>query len=357
MAYNLRPNDRLAIDLSALVFDLEQDARFDEEAQGTTFTGAFYSDTTTGDASFDRQTTLLEAELSYLLNERWALVGGVGHRDLDQDADQRFGAGENLSGWQIETTSLEAGLQVAATSDLTVTFGALVESRDVTSELVEDGDSGRHEVSTDHTGGFLRLAWSPRPTLSLGANLERSSIDDPFTLTSPTDRTRLTVRGRARLDGGFFVSGEARIQEVENDATTWVADQDSLQLDVGRQTDRYEIGLGYRYVDTQRSIGPELDGATFLVPVAYDSDTGLLRGHATVRANDRVRLGLDLRSYEANGSFELERDDHRAFVEVALGEAYLVHLGLRTIDYSESLLSLNDYDADILELSLGYRWN
>jgi hypothetical protein len=359
VAYQVRPNDRFTIDLSGLILDLKQDAEFDERAQGLAFNGVPYSTEVVGDANFDRQTTLFDADLSFLLSERWAIVGALGYRDLDQDGDQIFGGSENLSSWQFETTSAELGLEVALPRDFTASFGALVESRDVSSVLNEEGTLITHDQTTDHTGGFARVSWTPSTAYSLVASLEQSSIDDPFTLVSPTDRTRLSLKGRGRFENGFFITGEVRSQQVENDQSTWDADQTSFQLDLGHQSDRLEVGVGYRLVDVERTTGPETrDGfAYFLGPIAFDSQADLFRGHLTWRATDRVRTGLDLRSYKNEGSFELERDDHQLWVEFDLSDAYLVHLGLRSIDYSETVLSFNDYDADIFELSLGYRWN
>ena len=34
----------------------------------------------------------------------------------------------------------------------------------------------------------------------------------------------------------------------------------------------------------------------------------------------------------------------------------VVHLGYRTVDYNEKDFDFDDYDADILEAGIGYRW-
>jgi hypothetical protein len=67
-------------------------------------------------------------------------------------------------------------------------------------------------------------------------------------------------------------------------------------------------------------------------------------------------VGGDLRLYQNDGSFGLERDDYRAFVEVGFADAYTARLAYRTVDYSENAVSFDDYDADILEAAIGYRW-
>ncbi len=52
----------------------------------------------------------------------------------------------------------------------------------------------------------------------------------------------------------------------------------------------------------------------------------------------------------------LRRNDLRAYVDVTVYENYLVNVGLRHIDYEETLRGFNDYDANIVEASIGYTW-
>jgi hypothetical protein len=52
----------------------------------------------------------------------------------------------------------------------------------------------------------------------------------------------------------------------------------------------------------------------------------------------------------------MERDDLRVLFDYELTRGYLLHLGLRSIDYEENARGLNDYDADIVEVGVGYRF-
>ncbi len=52
----------------------------------------------------------------------------------------------------------------------------------------------------------------------------------------------------------------------------------------------------------------------------------------------------------------MDRDDLRGFVEFDLPQGYLLNVGYRTVDYSEDTTRYDDYDADIAEVSVGYRW-
>ena len=69
-----------------------------------------------------------------------------------------------------------------------------------------------------------------------------------------------------------------------------------------------------------------------------------------------MRIGADARVYDNSGTFGVERDDLRAYFEVDCGENYLVNLAYRTIDFNEKDFNFDDYDADIVEVSVGYRF-
>jgi hypothetical protein len=56
------------------------------------------------------------------------------------------------------------------------------------------------------------------------------------------------------------------------------------------------------------------------------------------------------------GTGGLDREDFRIFGEYAFAPGYLVQLGYRTIYYDEESFDFDDYDADILEVGVGYRW-
>ena len=44
------------------------------------------------------------------------------------------------------------------------------------------------------------------------------------------------------------------------------------------------------------------------------------------------------------------------FAETEILEDYRLRLGWRNVDYDEDTFDFDDYDAEILELGLGYRW-
>ncbi len=52
----------------------------------------------------------------------------------------------------------------------------------------------------------------------------------------------------------------------------------------------------------------------------------------------------------------VRRNDLRAYVETTLSDRYLLNMGVRRIDYEEKLRGFNDYDATLVEASIGYAW-
>jgi hypothetical protein len=72
------------------------------------------------------------------------------------------------------------------------------------------------------------------------------------------------------------------------------------------------------------------------------------------QASPAVAVGGHARSYDNRGSFALERDDWRGFVEVAFGRGYLLQIAERRIDYVED--GFDDFDVALTEIAIAYRW-
>ena len=89
--------------------------------------------------------------------------------------------------------------------------------------------------------------------------------------------------------------------------------------------------------------------------ILYESDSDMIDARIVYDMDGKWSLGADMRQYDNSGSFGVEREDYRVWGEFALGD-YLVHLGFRTIDFDETGFNFDDYDADIGEFSIGYRW-
>lgn len=351
---NARPTTDWLIRASAMVQSLDLDLQASEFGQGTTFTGAPLFVAQEGAGEIERDTELFDLDVSYLINDRFALVGGVRSHTFDQVGESRLGDSTFEGLWDVETTVAELGFEASVTSDVTLSLGFLAESRDV--------DHDEHEEETDHDGYYARLGWSPGDVFSLQASYEDSSYDDPFTLSSPTDRERFKVTAKIDPDGGFWADLNALFYDFENSDSGWDAGRDQYGLRFGYRQDRVDFQLGYNVIESDRQVDQLVTtvgfggGATFLFPVLYEADSEFLDARVRFEATDRVRLGADVRLYDNDGSFGLEREDVRGYFELDVCESYLVNLAYRTVDYEEDQFSFDDYSADIIEVSVGYRF-
>lgn len=347
---NARPGDDWLVRASAMVQSLDLDLTALEEGSGTGANGQPFAISDTGRGEISRDTDLFNLDISYLVNDRVAIIGGVRQYNFDQIGDSELG-GDTFEGeWDVETTSVEAGVETTLTQGVTLAVGVLTESRDATHE-------GETET-TDHDGVFARFGWSPNDVFRLQASYEDSSYDDPFTVTSPTDRERLKITAKIDPNGtagkGFWASANALFTTFDNSDSGWEANRDQIGVRLGYRQDRVDFQAGYQNIDMDREINPIVLGSLF--PLFYDGDSDFFDARVRFSATDRFRLGADARFYDNSGTFGIERDDLRGYFEFDVCENYLVNLAYRTVDYNEKDFNFDDYDADIIEVSVGYRF-
>jgi len=349
------PTDRFTVRASGTVQNLDLDLTASEESGGIGFNGSPLSSDATGAGEINRDTDLFDLDLTYVLTDNWALVGGYYMRNLDQDGTFLFDGVLRSGRWEIETDGFEAGVQWIATNDLSLTVGVRYESRDINHGAAEDAPIDIEKETTDNDGYFGTLAWRPMKGLNFTLDYEDSSIDDPFTLASPTDRSRTRATGRYTADNGFWVSGTYQMSEYKNDNSSWDADHDLGTLRIGYNSDRVNAQFGYSLVQVDQAILSDVNG-TALFDIAYSLDSDFFDGLIRFRATDNLWIGGEFRLYENDGYFAVERDDYRAFGEYHFDGGYLVRLSYRTIDYNETDYNFDDYDADIFDFGVGLTW-
>lgn len=358
-----RPHERFLIRAAASVLDLDLDVTANEESQGTTFQGNPFTTDLTGAGGIEQDTDLLDLDLSYRITDRVAVVGGVRSYRLDQEGNLLFGAQLNRGLWDVETTSFDLGLEIAVSNELSLTGGVIYEERDVEHADAEGGPLGELETeTTDQDGFFANIGWRPNKAFRLDLGYDTGSLDDPFTLASPTDRERISLRGRYQLSDGWSIQGNYVIRSFENDNTGWESDYDKADLNVNYRAENLYAGFGWGRIEIDRSIFqlvvtlPGFGGGQELPrDIDYAAESDFLTGHLRWNIDELWTVGGNGRLYENDGSFALEREDYRIYGELNLG-AYALQLGYRTIDYDEDEFDFDDYDADILEASVGYRW-
>ena len=132
---------------------------------------------------------------------------------------------------------------------------------------------------------------------------------------------------------------------------------------IGCRFERWQGSLNYALAETDRSIDQLVTtlpgfggGQTFDYAILYESEAAFLTGRIRFEVDESWSFGGDFRFYENEGTFPLEREDLRAFAEWTLPSAYRFQLAWRMVDFEENLLHLNDYEADLVELAVGYQW-
>ena len=352
-----RPTEKLDIRLSASFEDLDLDLDASESSKGTSFQGASFTTDLSGSGEISRNTELVDLDVTYLINDRFGVVGSVRSHSLDQEGALGFGTNFNSGSWSIDTLAFEAGLRCSITEDLSGGAGVLVESREVDSVWEHGSDGKAVDSKTDLDGYWADLVWRPDRSIELSAKIDLNSFDDPFTLTSPTDRSRYSLRGRYRWESGLYLHGSWLLSDYENNNSGWDSETTRSTLRLGYSRSDLMVSFGYSVVEMEREIAHLVTGGALrpFFDIAYASDSDFLDGRVRWSPDNRWTVGGSFRIYENDGSFALERDDYRAFVEFALSEHYVGGLTYRQVEYDEAAFDFEDYEAEIIEISIGYR--
>ena len=358
-----RPHGDLVVRAQVDLQTLDLDLQADETGAGTAFNGQPLAIDSSGAGEVERDLELFDLDLTYRINPRWAVTFAARESSLDQNGDLVVDGEPSVGRWQTDSTSLEVGGQVHLSSSVSLAAGVRRETREIVSRWQIPGEEHRTSEETDQTGFFAHLGWVPIAGCRVSLELEDASFDDPFTLTAPTDRQRYKLRGRYRAKNGLSVVGSFAVHELENSDSGWDSSSDQISLRIGWDRDRLDASLGFSTVDVDRRVDQTVvtlpgfgGGVELFFPIAFDADSELVDGRIRYRASPRLAVGGDFRLYDNSGSFGIEREDLRGWVEVGVGGGYLVHLGYRAVDYDEKAFDFDDYDAGIAEVSFGYRW-
>jgi hypothetical protein len=350
------PTERLDLSAAWRREELDLDAAANERATGITFAGAPFDTTAAGASALDRSIEIDELTVGFAASPRVRVVGNARHSTLDQDGDAAVAATAGASAWHFATDGLEAGVEVAVTSALTVAAGWSAESRDADYDWTLAPAAAARTRTTERDGYFARLAFTVSGGWQLNASLEDNSIDAPYALAAATASRRYRIGARRRWGNGLSLSANYRNTDVENDESGWLADTEQADLRLLYRRERLEVSAGYARIELERSIDQLVMAGTRPVPYVIDYATAAMLRDASVRRqlNERFTVGGDLRTYDTHGSVRVARDDLRAYGEIALGAGYALQLAYRDIDYAED--AFDAYDARMLELALRLAW-
>ena len=69
-----------------------------------------------------------------------------------------------------------------------------------------------------------------------------------------------------------------------------------------------------------------------------------------------LRGGVDLNVYDNHGTFPLTWRQYLLFVDLRSPAGYLIRFSYQRNDYNEDGFDFDDYDADMVTVSVGYRF-
>ncbi len=350
------PTARLDVAAGWRLENLDLDVRGGEQAGGASAAGVSYETSRDAPGDVERDIEVADLTLGFTATEKIRLIGSLRRSSLEQDGGLLIGPSTGASVWQVAMDGYALGAELALSPALTVAAGWSREARTTAYARSYDAGVADDSVGTDRAGYFARLLLHLASGFELTASVEDNSIDDPFTLASPTSSLRYKLTARQRWGNGLSLSGSYRDTNVDNDVSNWLADTEQATIRLDYQRPRLQLSTGYTRVAIARSVEQSVTAGSRIAVFAIDYAAASMFRDVALRwrLNDRFSLGGDVRSYDNHGSFKIARDDWRAMLDVRVSDAYTLQASYRDLDYVED--EYDAYDAGILELSFGVSW-
>jgi hypothetical protein len=355
-----RPFDRLLLTGSAQLSRLDENLTYSEFSQGINYLNRKFQFDVTGTGKFERNLELYELDANYLVLNKLSLVAAVRYHNLDQTGSLTTSGGTDAVDFGYNTLGVDAGVQYEFAPRLILTLGYRFEDRDL-----DNLETVTYDFKTTKNGAFGNLHWDPFRTLKLTFDYEHSAYDNPFTLISPTsyDRFRMTAKYQMKVFSltATYLYNNAK-SDIDEDMFKTTRNQFSLRA--GLHGAKFKGFVGYAYLESKRSglrtvsyppfwTGP---GGTFLWDILYEGRANLFDANLSYDVNEFWKLGAYANYYSNKGSYEVERAMVRAYIEYSFWGGYSAQFGYRHVNFKETVLGFNNYQANIVELSFGYRW-
>ena len=357
---NANPFDNLIISGSGQWNTQTMNLHFSEGAKGTDYLDNCFEYTYQGAGEFERKFALLQADLTFMLFNKLALVGAVRYNDFEQNGTMTIGSSAMSQDIAYDTVAVEGGLQFAFSSRFAITGGYRWEERELIGlETVE------HMTETSRDGFFGNLRADLFKGFNLTLDYQDGSVENPYTLIGPTAYSRFRAAAKYRT-GGFTLSTTFLTKQSESDVfgqSAWESDRDQFNFRIGYSSDTFGFSLGYSTINVQhdatRSIWypPAWSGGpgTFAWTIDYDGKSNLIDGSVSFAISDSIHLGAYYNSYKNEGFWEINRTIFKGYVDYTFNNGIAASVGYRLVDYEDNA-SANNYKANIIELSFGYRW-
>jgi opacity protein-like surface antigen len=357
---NARPLDNLLIKGSGQISDQDMNLIYSEDSDGIDYTGVPFTESSSGQGTFNRKIQMGDFDLTYLMSNKVAIVGAARYHKFEQDGTLTIDGSSESAALNFETLAFEGGLQYQFNPKLALTLGYRYETRDL-----EGTETVTNETESIRSGFFGNARWDFRQSFKLTLDFQRSYFDGPYTLISPTlfDRFRATVKGKIKQ---FNYSGSYLLTKSESKIPSelYESNKNQLKLRAGYSAEKFKLSAGYSFIDvehkTDRIIAypPSWSGpaGTFLWSVLYTGESHLLDGSLSVKVGEQWSIGSYANIYSNKGFWEISRTTVKAYVEYLFTNGFATQVGYRYVDFQEKDSGFNDYTANIFEVSFGYRW-
>ncbi len=353
-----RAFDRLLINGFAQISNQDMDLTYTEEADGIDYLGKFFMYGQGGTGNFERNINLFDFDVTYLMFDKLAVVAAFRFNDFEQEGHITIDGEKEDAMLKYNNKAAEGGLQYQFSPRMVLTAGYRYEIREL------DGiETVTYEEKTIRHGLYGNVKWDIRD-FKITADYQFGDYKDPFTLISPTSFHRFRFTAKANINefnfSGSYLWNKAN-SEVYNDR--WNSTKNQLSLRAGYQGQKIQVFAGYSLLDVEhkgdRTIAfpPSWEGpGSFPWDILYEGKSNLFDASLSADLENNWTVGGYANVYSNRGFWEIDRFTLKAYVEYTFNNGLVSQIGYRYVDFKENLSGFNDYSANIIEISFGYRW-
>lgn len=353
-----RAFDRLFINGFAQLSNQDMDLNYTEDTDGINYLGKFFDYSHSGAGKFDRKINLFDFDVTYLMFDKLAVVAAFRFNDFEQEGYLTVDGEKEEAMLKYNNKAAEGGLQYQFSPRMVLTAGYRYEIREL------DGvETVTYEEKTVRNGLYGNIKWDIR-TFKITADYQFGDYKDPFTLISPTSFHRFRFTAKANIDNfnfsGSFLWNRAKSEVYDE---RWDSTKNQLNLRIGYNGQKVRISGGYALIDVEhkgiRTIvyPPTWTGpGSFPWDILYEGKSNLFDASLSADLANDWTLGGYANVYSNRGFWEIDRFTFKAYVEYTFSNGLVSQIGYRYVDFKEKMSGFNDYSANILEISLGYRW-
>jgi len=359
---NARPFRNLLIAGAVQINNQDMNLSYAEDAMGINYLNRPYEYMMSGEGTFKRDIGLYDLDLTYLLFDKLAIIGAVRYHDFNQEGSMTIDGDTEPMTLGYNTLGIDGGLQYQFTSGLALSAGYRYEKR-----KYEGTETVDYEEETKRDGFFGNVNFSPSKDLKLTLDYQFGTYNNPYTLISPSNFNRFRGTARFNLNNWNF-SGSYLYTKTKNDIIPeepWESSRNQLTLRAGFNTENINLFAGYSLIDVKHDVSrainypPGWSGppGSFMWDIMYEGKSNLWDAYFKIALKGGFKIGAYGNLYDNTGFWEISRKMFKAFVEYTFTNGLLASAGYRYVDFEEAFSGLNDYTANIIELSFGYSWD